>query len=492
MEIISGLESALSISNLLFCLLGVTFGTLIGVLPGLGPLAALAILLPFTYTLGDPVTSIIFLAGIYYGAQYGGSTTSIILNLPGEPASAITAVEGYQMTKKGQAGKALGIAAISSFFAGIVSLIVVALVTPPLSKVIFLFGPAELAMLMFLTIVLALSLSNTSFLKGLGMILIGALIGMIGIDVNSGIERFTFGIPSLMDGLPFVIIASAVFGLSEILYSWFNEKKYNLNNFSLTNIYPSKKEIRHCSNPILRGTAIGSFFGLLPGPSSIISAFCSYSVEKKIAKDKSNFGKGAIEGVAGPEAANNAAAQTNFIPLLSLGLPTNAGMALILSSLLMFGIQPGPEIITQNSSLFWALIASMFIGNIMLLILNLPLVKLWVMLLKTPIYIINICVFFLCFGGVFYVTQDWFLVFLLIPFTIIGYILKILGCEPAPLALGFVVVKMFEEYFQRALVISQGSFTIFFSSDISLFLLILSGFVVVFYLIFLFKGKYNV
>jgi TctA family transporter len=471
-----GFSVASSMQNMLWCLFGVFIGTIVGMLPGVGPLSAIAILLPLAYTLGDPATGIIFLAGIYYGTQYGGSTTSILLNMPGEAASVVTTIDGYQMTRRGRGGAALAIAALGSFVAGTLATVLVALVGEPLAKVAYIFGPTEFTALMTLGLVSTVALSNGSFLKGLGVVIIGFLLGMVGADVNSGVVRFDFGISELYDGLPFPILAMGVFGLSEILYSIFHDKTPKKVEIpTISDLYPTREEIRKSTGPILRGTALGAFLGLIPGSGGIVSSFASYAVEKKISKTPEEFGKGAIEGVAGPESANNASAQTGFIPMLSLGIPTTSSLSLMMAALMSFNIQPGPMAISSNPALFWGLIVSMWIGNVMLLILNYPMVGLWIRLLQIPRWVLFPIVIVFCVAGTYYINNQWFSVLLLIPFAMIGYILKVLECEPAPIAMGFVVGALFEEYLKRALSISDGSWMVFFNSTISLSLLSLTA-----------------
>jgi putative tricarboxylic transport membrane protein len=472
-NISQGFEVAITFKNLLWCFLGTLLGTLVGVLPGLGPMAAISILLPITYTLGDPITSIIFLSGIYYGTQYGGSTTSILLNIPGEIASTVTTIDGYQMTKKGRAGAALAIAAMSSFFAGTVATLLIGLLAKPLSTLALTFGPAEYSSLMLLGLIMSASLTNKSLLKSIGISLVGVLLGLVGTDVNTGMVRFAFGIPSLVDGVGFVIIAVGVFGLAEIMYNFIHEKKSKLSATpTLKELYPSKKEIRESIKPAVRGTFVGSLLGLLPGGGHILSSFVSYILEKKISNNPKEFGKGAVAGVAGPEAANNAGAQTSFIPMLSLGIPTTPIMALIISTLIINGIQPGPQLVSQNPMLFWGLIASMWIGNFFLLILNLPLIGIWTSLLRISWKILYPIIIMICFIGVYYVNNNYFDMLLLLLFAVFGYVLKVLDFEPAPLAMGFIVGAFFEEYTRRTLLISQGDWMIFIDRPISLALLL--------------------
>ena len=472
-SILQGFAVAITFKNLLWCFLGVFLGTAVGVLPGIGPTAAMAILLPVTYNLGDPLTSIIFMAGIYYGTQYGGSTTAILLNLPGEVSSTVTAIDGYQMTKKNRGGAALAIAASSSFFAGTVATLLIATLAEPLSIFALAFGPAEYASLMLMGLIMSVSLTKGSLLKGIGISLIGVLIGQIGTDVSSGMVRFSFGTPQLIDGISFSIVAMGIFGLGEIIYNTFHQKKLSLEEISFKKMYPSKVEIRQSIMPTLRGTTVGSVLGLLPGGGSVIGSFASYMLEKFVSKDPRKFGRGAVAGVAGPEAANNAGAQTSFIPMLSLGIPTTPVMALIGATLIINGIQPGPQLISQNSNLFWGLIASMWIGNFFLIILNLPLIGIWTAMLRISWKILYTVIVIICFAGIYFVHSDIFSLILLLIFAIFGYVLRLLDVEPAPLALGFIIGTFFEEYFKRTLLISQGDWSVFVDRPISLSLLLL-------------------
>ena len=480
MDLISGFEAAISLTNLLWCLLGVTLGTVVGVLPGLGPFAAISILLPITYHL-DPIAGIIMLAGIYYGTQYGGSTTSILLNLPGESASVITTIDGYQMSKNGQAGIALSISAIGSFVGGIIATIFIASMAIPLATIATKFGPTEYTSLMVLGLIAAVVLSRGSIFKSSSMVMVGILLGTVGVDINSGVERFTFGIPNLYDGISFVIIAVGMFGLSEIIYNILHTNEVKVAKPNLKELYPSKKDLKTAFPPIIRGSLLGSLLGMLPGAGAVISSFASYTVEKNISKTPERFGKGAIEGVAGPESANNAGAQTGFIPMLSLGIPTTPVMALMMAALLIHDIQPGPLIITENPTLFWGLIVSMLIGNLFLVILNLPLVGIWVSILRIPRKFLYPTIIGFCFVGAYYVSNSFFSVLLLIPFGILGYLFKRWGCPPAPLAMGFVVGSALEEYLRRSLMISNGSWMTFIEHPISLTLLIISVILVIYF-----------
>lgn len=476
-HLISGFSLAITPENLLYCFVGVLLGTIVGVLPGLGPASSISILVPFTLSLSNPTTAIIFLAGIYYGTQYGGSTTSILLKLPGEASSVVTTIDGYEMTRAGRAGAALSIAAIGSFIAGTFSTLLIALVAVPASTIAFYFGPVEYAALMFLGLVAVVSLSDESFVKGISMVLIGLLFATIGFDINSGTERLLFGFPDLINGIPFAILVMALFGISEVIYNSLLIKDTHTEKIvvpPLNELYPTKDEMKTSIGPIVRGSLLGSVMGVIPGAGAILASFASYVLEKKISNTPELFGKGAVAGVAGPESANNSAAQTSFIPLLSLGIPTGATMAIILAVLVLFGLQPGPQMMSANSNLFWTLIVSMWIGNLFLLFLNLPLVGLWVSILKVPRPILYLLILAGCLVGAWSATSNWVLVFFLIPISIFGYILKILDCDPTPLILGFVIGDMFEEYFRRAMEMNRGDWFIFFDKPISLIFIVIS------------------
>ena len=473
-----GFDTAFTLQNLLYCLIGCVLGTLIGVLPGLGPIATIAMLLPATYAL-PPIAALIMLSGIYYGSQYGGSTTAILLNIPGETSSVVTAIDGYQMARNGRAGVALFTAGMGSFFAGCVATLVLAAFAAPLSQLAFKFGPAEYFSLMVLGLIGAVVLASGSLIKAIGMIILGLLMGIIGTDVNSGVSRYAFDIPELSDGIGFVAVAMGVFGFAEIMGNLekTGEDEGFLNN--LTTMIPNKTDIKRMIPSILRGTAIGSILGILPGGGAALAAFGAYSVEKKSSKYSHEFGKGAIEGVAGPESANNAAAQTSFIPLLTLGIPPNAVMALMVGAMTIHNIQPGPQVMTSNPALFWGLIASMWIGNVMLILLNLPLIGIWVKLLKIPYRFLYPAILVFCCIGVYTVNNTVFDVYVTAGFGLIGYLFFKLGCEPPPLLLGFVLGPMMEENFRRALLLSRGDFTTFLTRPLSLGLLIAAALLVV-------------
>lgn len=464
-----GFDVALSATNLLYCLLGVIVGTATGVLPGFGPLAAMSILFPLTYHTGEPVTAMIFMAGIYYGAQYGGSTTSILLKLPGEVSSMVTVIDGYEMTRRGRAGAALAIAAIASLFAGTISTLLIALIGAPLADLGFLFGPAEYTSLLLLGLIGCVSLASGPLVSGLAMVMLGILLGSIGTDPNSGVDRFTFGIPELFEGISFGIIAMGMIGLAELFYNLLHDPDHKITVPKFRELYPNRSEFLKSVMPAVRGTTIGSLFGLLPGGGSIIGSFASYAVEKKISKDPSRFGKGAVEGVAAPEAANNAGAQTSFVPMLSLGLPVNPVQALLLAVLIVNNVNPGPSAV--SSPLFWGLIASMWIGNLFLVILNLPLISIWISLLRIPKHVLYPLILVICVIGAYAFRNNWFDVWLLIPFTIAGYLFKRLEIDVSPLAMGFVIGPMFEDNLKRALLLSNGDPITFVQRPISLVLL---------------------
>jgi TctA family transporter len=469
-----GFATAGTLDNLFYCFVGVLLGTLIGVLPGIGPLATIAMLLPATYKMTDPTTALIMLAGIYYGAQYGGSTTAILVNLPGESSSVVTTLDGYQMARRGRAGPALAIAAIGSFFAGTVATFLVAAFAPPLAEIAFKFGPAEYFALMVLGLIAAVVLAHGSVLKALCMVLFGLLLGMIGTDVNSGVARFSFDVPELSDGIEFVAVAMGMFGFAEIILNLEQKEKREVFTSKVTNLMPRWDDFKQAFPAILRGTGLGSLLGILPGGGAILASFSSYAIEKKISKHPEEFGKGAIAGVAGPESANNAGAQTSFIPMLTLGIPTTPVMALMVAAMMIHNIQPGPQVMTSNPKLFWGLIVSMWIGNLMLVILNLPLVGMWVKLLSVPYRVLYPAILLFCCIGAYSINNNVFDVFMTIPFAILGYIFKKVDCEPAPMLLGFVLGKLMEEYLRRAMTISRGDWTVFFTRPLSATLLVLA------------------
>ncbi len=473
-----GFATAASPENLLFCLIGVILGTLIGVLPGIGATATIAMLLPITFQL-EPVSSLIMLAGIYYGAQYGGSTTAILINMPGESSSAVTAIDGYQMARKGKAGTALAVAALGSFFAGTVATLLVAIFAPPLTVIALKFGAAEYFSLMVLGLVSAIALAHGSILKALAMVVLGLLLGLVGTDIYTGTPRFTLGITEYADGLNFVALAVGVFGIAEILRNLEGDQDRTVLGTKLAGLFPSREDLRKIVGPVLRGTGIGSLLGILPGGGAVLAAFASYTVEKRMSKTPEEFGHGAIEGVAGPESANNAGAQTSFIPLLTLGIPANPVMALMVGAMIIQGIVPGPNVASEQPALFWGVIASMWIGNLMLVVLNLPLIGLWVRLLKVPYHILFPIIMAFCSIGVYSVNSNVYDLYAVAFFGLMGYVLIKLRCEPAPLLLGFVLGPMLEENLRRAMILGRGDATVFLTRPISLTLLVLTVLVLV-------------
>jgi TctA family transporter len=477
MEIIEhlqiGFATAATLSNLFYCLVGVVLGTAIGVLPGLGPVATIAMLLPVTFGL-SPASSLIMLAGIFYGAQYGGSTTAILVNLPGESSSVVTALDGYQMAKQGRAGKALATAALGSFFAGTVATLLITLFSPPLAEIALKFGPPEYFSLMVLGLVASIVLASGPLPHALGMVVIGLLLGIVGTDVNSGTERFSFGLMQLADGINFVVVAMGVFGLGEIIANLENESTRSLMVKKVTGLMLSWAEIKEIAAPVIRGTAIGSILGILPGGGAMLSSFAAYALEKKISKNAENFGKGAIQGVAAPESANNAGAQSSFIPMLTLGIPSNPVMALMIGAMIIHGIQPGPTVITEQPALFWGVIASMWIGNLFLIILNLPLIGVWVRMVQVPYHYLFPAILVFCGIGVFSLSNATLDIYLMAGFGLVGYVFRKLECEPAPMLLGFILGPMMEESLRRALLLSKGDPGIFFTRPISAVMLILA------------------
>ncbi|MBD9597304.1 tripartite tricarboxylate transporter permease [Ensifer sp. ENS05] len=473
-NILHGLAAASQPANLLYCFLGVVLGTAIGVLPGLGPVATIAMLLPMTYAL-DPTAALIMLAGIYYGAQYGGSTTAILVNLPGEASSVVTAIDGHAMAKQGRGGAALAIAALASVFAGTVATGVLAVFSPILSSVALSFLSPDYFSLVVLGLVASVVLANASMLKAFGMVLVGLVLGSVGIDPNSGEHRFTFGVVELSNGLEFVAIAMGMFAFAEIVQNVSDPSRDNFSMNKLSRLWPSKQDFRRASPAAARGTLLGSVFGVLPGGGAAISSFVAYALERKVAKHPEEFGNGAVEGVAGPEAANNAAAQTSFIPMLTLGIPSNGVMALMMGAMMIHNIAPGPQVMTNNSNLVWALIASMWIGNLILVVLNLPLVGLWVKLVSVPYRYLAPAIMTLCVVGLYGIGNEVFPIYVGAAFAIFGYMMAKLKCEPAPLLLGFILGPMLEENLRRSLLISDGDVSVFFTRPISVTLLTLAA-----------------
>jgi TctA family transporter len=478
-HIIFGFSIACTPMNLLYAFVGTLLGTIIGVLPGLGPVATISILLPITFSLG-PQQAIIMLAGIYYGAQYGGSTTAILVNLPGESSSVVTCIDGYQMARQGRAGLALAAAALASFLAGTFATIVIAAAAPQLAELALQFGPADYFSLMIFGLVGAVILARGSVVKAIGMILIGVLIGTIGIDVNTSTPRFTFGIMSFGDGIEFAVVAMGLFGLGETIANLGLGEEGRTYVRDYAGLWPTLKELLTILPPAIRGTLLGSALGILPGGGPVLSSFSAYSLEKKVARDPSRFGRGAIEGVAGPEAANNAAAQTSFIPMLTLGLPSNATMALMIGALMMQGLHAGPQLMRDRPELFWGLVASMWVGNVMLVILNLPLVGIWAKCLTVPYRFLYPGILLITCVGVYSISTSALDVVLASIFGLAGYVLNRLECEPAPLLLGLILGPMIEENLRRALLISHGDVAVFVQRPISLtFLIMTVGLIVV-------------
>ncbi|WP_029002530.1 tripartite tricarboxylate transporter permease [Azorhizobium doebereinerae] len=469
-HILLGFSTALQFKNLLFCLIGAVIGTAIGVLPGIGPIPTVALLLPLTFGL-DPATSLIMLAGIFYGAQYGGSTTAILVNVPGETSSVVTCIDGHEMAKQGRAGPALATAAIASFFAGTVATVVIAVLSLPLAALALKFTAVEYFSLLVLGLFAAVILAHGSVMKSLAMVLLGLLLGLIGIDVSSGIARMSFNIPELADGIDFVPVAMGLFGLGEIIANLERPSQRTVVSQSIRDLIPTRADFRAAFPAMVRGTAIGSILGVLPGGGAALPPFSAYALEKKIARDPSRFGKGAIEGVAAPEAANNAGAQTSFIPMLTLGIPSNALMALMIGALMMQGIQPGPQIMTEQPALVWGVIASMWTGNLMLLVINLPLVGVWVSMLKIPYRLLFPAIVLFCCIGTYGIANSLFNVWLMLGCGVIGYFFIKVGVEPAPLLLGLVLGPQLEENFRRAMLLSGGDFSVFLQRPISAILL---------------------
>lgn len=477
-----GFSVASTMENLAFCLIGALLGTLIGVLPGIGATATIAMLLPITFQL-EPVSSLIMLAGIYYGAQYGGSTTAILINMPGESSSAVTAIDGYQMARQGRAGAALAVAAIGSFFASTVATFLVAIFAPPLTTIALKFGSAEYFSLLVLGLIMSVALAHGSVLKALAMVVLGLLLGMVGNDVYEGTPRFTMGITAFADGLNFVALAVGVFGIAEILRNLENEHDRAVVTSHVGRLWPSRTDFRAMIAPILRGTGLGAVLGILPGGGAILASFASYTVEKRLSKNPKEFGHGAIAGVAGPESANNAGAQTSFIPLLTLGIPANPVMALMIGAMIIQGIVPGPNVAIEQPGLFWGVIASMWIGNLMLVILNLPLIGLWVKLLTVPYFILFPIIMAMCAIGIYSVNSNIYDLYAVAFFGLLGYVMGKLRFEPAPLLLGFVLGPLLEEHLRRAMILSRGDPMTFVTRPISLTLLVLACIVLVLVLV---------
>jgi len=461
-----GFGQVLVPANMAFCFVGALIGTLVGVLPGVGPLVTIAILLPITYFL-SPLAGLVMLSSIYYGAQYGGSTTAILVRLPGENSSIVTCIDGYEMARQGRAGAALAVAALASLFAGCVATLILAIFSPLLIELALLFGPPEYCALMVLGLVAAIVIAQGPLDKALAMIVLGLLLGTIGTDVNSGIPRFTFGVPELMDGIGFIPLAMGVFAFSEVIKSLENPEERGEAMAAVKRVWPSADDFRRSWPATVRGTAIGSLLGILPGGGAYLGSFVAYATEKRISATPERFGAGAVEGVAAPESANNAAAQTSFIPLLSLGIPGNAVIALLAGAMMMKGIQPGPQVMATRPELFWGLIASMFVGNLMLVIINLPLIRIWVLLLKVPYRMLFPAVIAFACIGAYTIGNSTFDIFVLVALAVLGYLFLKLDCEPAPLLLAFVIGPLLEENFRRAMHISRGQLAVFVQRPIS-------------------------
>ncbi|WP_430783348.1 tripartite tricarboxylate transporter permease [Actinoplanes sp. G11-F43] len=473
-----GFSTALLAQNVLWCFAGVLLGTAVGVLPGIGPTATVAMLLPITFNF-EPVTALIMLAGIYYGAQYGGSTTAILINLPGESSSAVTALDGHPMARQGRAGPALAAAAVGSFFAGTVATVILAVAAPPLAGVALRFGPADYFALVLFGLIVSIALARGSTLKALAMIALGVLLGTVGQDIYTGTPRFTLGQRELFGGIDFVSVAVGMFGIAEILRNLENERDRPALLGTVANLWPTAEDRRRITGPILRGTGLGAALGVLPGGGHVLASFTSYAVEKRISRRREQFGDGAIEGVAGPESANNAAAQTSFIPLLTLGLPAHPVMALMVGAFIVHGITPGPNVVTEEPALFWGLIASMWIGNVLLVLLNLPLIGIWVRLLRIPYQVLFPMIVLFAVIGTFSLSANPYDVYAIAFFGLLGYVLIKCGCEPAPLLLGFVLGPLLEENLRRALIISRGDPAVFLTRPISAALLALTVLILV-------------
>jgi TctA family transporter len=468
-----GFSVAFSLQNLFWCFMGAFIGTAVGVLPGVGPVATMALLLPVTYFL-TPEGALIMLAGIYYGAQYGGSTTAILINVPGEASAVVTTLDGYQMARNGRAGPALAICAIGSFIAGCFATFLIVLAAPPLTRLAQQFAPADYFSLMVLGLVLAVVMASGSIVKAMGMIFLGMLLGLVGTDVNTGNTRFTFGIGDLFDGIEFVIVAMGIFGLGEIIKNLGDNERRDLLTSKITGLMPTRDDLKRSAAPIARGTIIGSLLGIIPGGGAVLASFSSYSIEKKLSKTPEKFGTGMIEGVAGPESANNAAAQTSFIPMLTLGIPSNAVMAMMIGGMMIHGIVPGPQVMEQKPGLFWGMIVSMWIGNAMLIILNLPMIGIWVKMLLVPYRLLSVAIFFFCAIGVYSLNNLYTSVYFMAFFGVLGYMFAKFNCEPAPLLLGYLLGPLMEVYMRRAMLLSRGDPMVFLERPLSLTFLIIA------------------
>jgi putative tricarboxylic transport membrane protein len=466
-----GFAVALTIQNTAYCFIGVLLGTIIGVLPGIGPVTTVAMLLPISFTL-QPESALILLAGIYYGAQYGGSTTAILVNIPGEASSVVTTIDGHQMARQGRAGPALGIAALASFFAGCAATLLIALAAPPLATIALQFGPADYFSLMVCGLIAAVVLARGSLLKAVAMVVLGLLLGLVGTDVNSGARRFNFGTTGLADGIEFVALSMAIYGIAEVVYNLEKQQTASIVTGAVGRVRPSVADLKRCAGSILRGTALGAILGVLPGGGALLASFAAYTLEKKVATPPRQFGYGDMRGVAAPESANNAGAQTSFIPMLTLGIPGNPSMAMLIGALMIHGIAPGPRVMTDRPELFWGLIASMWLGNLMLVVLNLPMIGVWVRLLRVPYRLLYPAIIAFCCVGAYTINNKPFDLLVMGFFAIFGYVALKLDCEPAPLILGFVLGPMMEENLRRALLISRGDPMVFLQEPISLAFLV--------------------
>ncbi len=469
-----GFSTALSVQNLLFCLFGVLIGTLVGVLPGISPLNTTAMLLPFTFGLA-PTSAMIMLAGIFYGAQYGGSTTAILVNVPGETSAVVTCLDGYQMARQGRAGPALAIAAIASFFAGCVATVVISLLSAPLAALALKFTAPEYFSLLVMGLIAAVVLAHGSPFKAIAMVLVGILTGLVGIDVNSGVPRLTFGIPDIADGMDFVPVVVGLFGIGEVAANLEVPQDRSILAGKIKNLLPSWADLKASFPAILRGTSVGTILGILPGGGAALPPFAAYALEKKVSRHPERFGTGVIQGVASPEAANNAGAQTSFIPLLTMGIPTNPLMALMIGALMIQGIQPGPSMIREQPALYWGVVASMWIGNLMLVVINLPLVGMWVSLLRIPYRLLFPAIILFCCIGAYASSNSVFSVWLMLGWGALGYFFNKVGVQPAPMVLGFVLGPMLEENFRRTMLLSGGDPMVFIQRPISAFLLAIAA-----------------
>lgn len=469
-----GLSVAITPVNLLYCFVGSVLGTMVGVLPGVGPVTTVALLLPISFTL-EPVSAMIMLAGIYYGAQYGGSTTAILIRIPGEASSVVTTIDGYQMAQQGRAGPALGIAALGSFFAGCVATLLITFAAPPLAAVALQFGPPEYFSLMLCGLVASVVLARGSIVKAIAMVVVGLLLGLSGNDVNSAVRRFTFGVSGLADGIEFVALSMAIYGIAEVAYNLEKSTGPMQAAAGIGRVWPSTADIRKCIPSILRGTALGSVLGVLPGGGALLASFAAYTLEKKVASLPRDFGNGDIRGVAAPESANNAGAQTSFVPMLTLGIPSNPTMALMIGALMVHGIAPGPQVMTARPELFWGLVASMWIGNLMLVVLNLPLVGLWVRLVQIPYRLLFPAIVAFCCVGAYTINANVTDLYVMAAFTAFGYVCLKLDCEPAPLILGFVLGPLMEENLRRSMLMSRGDPMVFVNEPISFGFLVVAA-----------------